>query len=190
MIFLDLRNREEERSKVKKTRDEYKHKKDAGDKRQEAKAEKCSDEELEKLQNGKTKRVLAKFFQVIKNALEVYFQTATKAMEQRRMSILREKEKHESKAEKNSQKRAREETKRRDKEINNNNSARLIEAAKKLWLEHCNEISKLGTDNTRACDVFDVCAVAFFRNVCPNLSLLQMLHLVPSFDTPLSIPFL
>ena len=179
MIFIDLRNREEERSMVNTTHDE--HKKVAKDKRQVAQAEKSSNAALEKLEKGKTKRVLAKCFQAIKGLSDIYYQSPTKAMEQSRTRILREKENTERKAVERSQKRAREETRRRDKEINYNDSARRIKAVQELWLEQCNEIAKLGTGNARACDVFDVCAVSFFRNVraagLPNLSLSLILHI-------------
>ena len=196
-IFIDLRNREDERVEEKDQQD--KGQQEAEEKRRQRKADKDSDAKLEELNNGRVVRQLTKWSKAIKVRFNLLV-SGERAMKERRTQIVEEQEKQKKadqekkdlegtkerrRARLNAQVREREQAR-----LQKSDPAELIQKVKDMWVQHCNTITsnELGKDKgnedtrllrediqelvldtlatgSRACDVFDVCAVSFFRNV-------------------------
>ena len=197
-IFIDLRNRVEERVEVKDKLDKKRVK--ANDEEQNIRADKNSKKAFEQLEKGNVRRLLTKFFGMMRVKL-VTFVSGKEAMLQRRKRIERE-QSDERKADEEIQAREGTEQRRRERasvqlrereraRLQKSDPAELIEKVKDMWVKHCSTImsKELGKDKgeddkrsrkekngeadellvrgagTRTCDIFDVCAVSFFRNV-------------------------
>ena len=189
-IFIDLRNREEERVEVKDQRE-----KDA----RKTSAEKSSQDRFEKIEKGIVRRLFTKWSKAMQVKFDLLMSGKT-AMKQWRTQIKDEQEKEriadqEKKemegTEKRRRMRASAQVKERERaRLQKSDPAELIQKVKDMWVQHCNTITsnELGKDKgnedtrllrediqelvldtldtgSRACDVFDVCAVSFFRNV-------------------------
>ena len=190
-IFIDLRNREEERVEVKDQQD--KHHKDAHDLELKKSAEMKSQATFENIQKGNVRRLLAKWFKAIQVKFNLLM-SGKIAMEEWRKQIKDKQEKERKAAqekneiegtEKRRRMRASAQVKERENaRLQKSDPAELIQKVKNMWKQHCNTITskELGSDKgnkdewllrkeltletgSRACDIFDVCAISFFRNV-------------------------
>ena len=174
-IFIDLRNREDERVEEKDQQD--KGQQEAEEKRRQRKADKDSDVKLEELNNGRVVRQLTKWSKAIKVRFNLLV-SGERAMKEWRTQIVEEQEKQ-KKADQEKKdlegtkerRRARVNAQVREREqarLQKSDPAELIKKVKEMWVKHCDTITgqELGLDSgSKACEIFDVCAVSFFRNV-------------------------
>ena len=162
------------------------------------------------------KRLLTKWYKAMKAKFNLLM-FGQKAMERWREKIYREQiEEKKSDEEKKevegteNRRRAKASAHLREREkarLQKSDPAELIEKVKDMWVKHCNTITNkdLGKDKgeedkrlrkakelvldtgSRACDIFDVCAVSFFRNVRAAASRPFPVHVV-SFSLDILLP--
>ena len=177
-IFIDLRNREVERV------EKYKQDKDEKDQEQAKdctkQAEEKSKAKFDELNQGTVLLHLTKWFKATKIRFFLLM-SGRRAMEEYREKIVGEQEKEKEaeqektaiegtkdkgRAQANAQVR---ESQREQARLQKSDPAELIKKVTMMWEKHCITITGKELDvesaGSRACEIFDVCAVSFFRNV-------------------------
>ena len=195
-IFIDLRNREEQRVEGRDERDKQQTK--AHSAKLMRSAEKSSQAKFEKIEQGMVLRLLRRWFKAARVKFNLH-RSGTTAMKEWRKYIkdeLNKKEQVDQEREekdgtgKGRQIRASAQVKERERaRLQKSDLTERIGNVKKMWEKHCNTITRgeeTGNEGgSRACDIFDVCAVSFFRNVlllARNLSLKVFLPLQHAFS--------
>jgi hypothetical protein len=192
-IFIDLRNREEQRVEGRDEQD--KQQTDAHSAKLMRSAEKSSQAKFEKIEQGMVLRLLRRWFKAARVKFNLH-RSGTTAMKEWRTSLQNKEEQADQEWEekegtgKGRQMRASaHEVKERERaRLQKRDPAERIQNVKDMWEDHCKTITGEEAGNeggSRVCDIFDVCAVSFFRNVlllARNLSLKVFLPLQHAFS--------
>ena len=166
-IFLDLRNREVEREE--KEKQDKKDKKDEQDRDRAKHAEEKSKKKFDELNQGRVVHHSTKWFKATKVRFYLLM-SGWRAMDAWYTKISNEQEKQrKAEQEKNAHGRESQRERARLARLQKSDPAERIEKVKTMWKTHCEKITGRAFDvansGSRACDIFDVCAVSFFRKV-------------------------
>ena len=137
-------------------------------------AEKSSQAKFEKIEQGMVIRLLRKWFEAARVKFNLH-RSGTTAMKEWRTSLQNKEEQADQEWEekegtgKGRQMRASAQVKERERaRLQKRDPAERIQNVKDMWEDHCKTITGEEAGNeggSRVCDIFDVCAVSFFRNV-------------------------